>query len=695
VIRTRWRVAGKVGGPIEGGGTPSGYFTAATGIVIYRGNACPEDYRGDAFIADCGSNLVHRKRLIPKGAGLIARRPESEQKTEFLASRDNWFRPVQLANGPDGALYVIDMYREVIEHPWSLPEPIKKHLDLNSGNDRGRIYRIIPDDFEPPPAPRLDEAATPELVEVLAHSNGWHRNTAARLLYERQDADAVPHLEEMLQSSSSQWGRLHALAVLDGMNRLQDAHLLNALSDPAGPVREHGLRLTEIRRVQPDEILPAKWWEPFQTLAEDPDPRVRYQLALTLGFVLHPDKPALLAGMLRRHADDPWMRSALLNSLGREPVAVLDRLLEGKAFQREPIDREILPVLLRIIGARNQRQEVSAVLERLVRIKPADRVFPYLQALGEGLQEIGGTLAETAETNLLDPFFGLARRTASDSSASIRARQQAIQFLSQAPWEQVEDLLFSLLEPGTPEPVQGSAIDGLRQFAAPGIGSSLIERWDYLTPRLRSKAVEVLLRRPERVKALLNALKQGTVVPAELSAAQKEFLRQHNEPQLRRLAKGTLGDSTPAGSGETIEAFAEALELTGRPAQGKAIYEQRCASCHHLGDAGFNVGPDLATMKSGGKETLLTHILDPNRDVAPEYVNYQVVTTDGETLTGLITPETGSRLTLKNANGQITDIQRSRIERIRSLGQSLMPEGLAQDLSSQEMADLLAFVLGS
>jgi len=141
VIRTRWRVAGLVPGPVEGGGRPSGYFSGATGITIYRGNAFPEDFHGDAFVADCGSNLIHRKKLFPDGVGLIAQRAEDEQKVEFLASRDNWFRPVQMANAPDGTLYIADMYREVIEHPWSLPASIKQYLDLNSGNDRGRIYR--------------------------------------------------------------------------------------------------------------------------------------------------------------------------------------------------------------------------------------------------------------------------------------------------------------------------------------------------------------------------------------------------------------------------------------------------------------------------------------------------------------------------------------------------------------------------
>ncbi|MFP6854235.1 MAG: PVC-type heme-binding CxxCH protein, partial [Opitutales bacterium] len=195
IVRTRWRIAGKVRGPVEGGGRVSGYFTAATGVTIYRGDAFGDGYLGNAFIADAGSNLVHRK-VLRAGEGIIPRgeRPADEQDTEFLSSTDNWFRPVQLANGPDGCLYVLDMYREVIEHPWSLPSDIKRHVDLNSGNDRGRIWRIKPEKFVRSPSPRLKEASSEELMDILSSPNAWRRETAARLLFERQDLQVVPAL---------------------------------------------------------------------------------------------------------------------------------------------------------------------------------------------------------------------------------------------------------------------------------------------------------------------------------------------------------------------------------------------------------------------------------------------------------------------------------------------------------------------
>lgn len=195
IVRTRWRVAGVVRGMVEGGGRVSGYFTSAAGITIYTGRAFGEEYFHNAFVGDVGSNLVHRKILDrPEGTVQpIATRAADEKETEFLRSRDNWFRPVNFANGPDGCLYICDMYRETIEHPWSIPEGIKKHVDLNSGNDRGRIWRVVPESFERSPF-------------SLDGDHGWALRTRARLAYEKGEKHNRPILspaQAILEDSDS------------------------------------------------------------------------------------------------------------------------------------------------------------------------------------------------------------------------------------------------------------------------------------------------------------------------------------------------------------------------------------------------------------------------------------------------------------------------------------------------------------
>ena len=291
VLRTKWRVSGAVRGPIEGGGRSSGYFTGACGVTVYRGDAWPAEFRGDVFVADCGSNLIHRKKLT---GDLVRRgtRAAGEEHSEFLASTDNWFRPVAFANAPDGNLWFADMVREVIEHPWSLPEPLK-YLDLNSGNDRGRIYRIVADGSPARPAPRLGKATTAELVATLAHANGWHRDTAARLLHQRQDKSAVPALITLAEKADAPASRLIALQVLRGLGALDDATLARSLRDADADVRAGAVRLC----AKADLIAP---------LADDPSPRVRNEVAWTLIALAPPDKVAPLVA----RAIEPLLRPA-------------------------------------------------------------------------------------------------------------------------------------------------------------------------------------------------------------------------------------------------------------------------------------------------------------------------------------------------------------------------------------------------
>ena len=146
------------------GGQPFGFFTGATGVTVYRGDAFPAEYQGNALVGEVANNLVYRAKLEPKGLGWSAERAEKDR--EFLASRDVWFRPVQFANAPDGTLYVIDMYRELIEGAAFLPPQVLKHVDVTGGIDRGRIYRIVPDGFKQPKRPNLANATTSELVAL-------------------------------------------------------------------------------------------------------------------------------------------------------------------------------------------------------------------------------------------------------------------------------------------------------------------------------------------------------------------------------------------------------------------------------------------------------------------------------------------------------------------------------------------------
>ncbi|MEY3457993.1 MAG: hypothetical protein RL215_1150, partial [Planctomycetota bacterium] len=316
VVRTRLRASGLSKGIVEGGGRPAGYFTGATGITIYRGDAWPAELLGTAVIGDVGSNIVHRKKLTPSGVLWTAERMDPGR--ELIASRDIWFRPVQYANAPDGCLQILDMYREVIEHPASLPPEIKRHLDLTSGRDRGRLYRLAPTGYKYRPAPVLSRASTAELAALLEHPNGWHRDTACRLLYERQDAVAIPLLKSLLRSSERPVARFHAIGALAGLNGLAADDLQVALADAVPEVRERALQAAELFRGDPAVQ------QAILKMSGEDNPRTLMQLAFTLGEL--PDSPErleVLCGILVRAGGDRWIRTAVQSSLGSAAPAAL------------------------------------------------------------------------------------------------------------------------------------------------------------------------------------------------------------------------------------------------------------------------------------------------------------------------------------------------------------------------------------
>ncbi|MFA6547053.1 MAG: PVC-type heme-binding CxxCH protein, partial [Limisphaerales bacterium] len=691
VIRTRWRVTGAVKGLVEGGGRPSGYFTSATGLAIYRGDAWPKEYVGDAFIADCGSNLIHRKKVRQNGVELIAERPPDEQKTEFLTSNDTWFRPVQMVNAPDGCLYVIDMYREIIEHPWSLPPALKKHLDLNSGNDRGRIYRIVPDGFKQPRLPRLGGATTAGLVAALAHPNGWRRETAHRLLYERQDKSAIPLLETLLQTSKAAPGRMHALCVLDGLSALTPGHLLTALEDPAGEVREQAVRLAE-KVLANKSSSDGPLFQKLTRLTTDPDPLVRYQLAFTLGEFAVAMKAGPLAEIALRDGESRWVQAAILSSLAEGAGDLFATLSSDPRIGNARAGQEFLRQLVQLIGVAHKPAEITTVFNYVARVDDPSLAFSLVRSLGDGLLRGRSSLAKVDTQGNLKTVFSRASQVAVDPKAAEPVRAQGIQLLGLTSYANSGAALLSLLDARQPETVQLAAIDALDRFTDAQLGGEVIKRWNNLNPRTRSAALTVLLKRTERAADLLKAILAGHVRAGEVSLPQMTHLQSSRDQKVRELAAKVFGNAAVPKRQDVVNAYLPALSLKGNAAKGKEMFTVRCVSCHRAGGQGFDLGPNLVTVKTAGKEKMLVSILDPNRELLPQYLAYEMETRDAESLLGIIVNETAGNVTVRQAFGKESVVPRAAITKLKSQGQSLMPEGLEVEMTVQDLADLLDYI---
>lgn len=687
----------------------TGFVTSCAGLTVYRGAAYPDEYYGDIFIGEVAGNLAMRYKLTQQGATFTAQR--SDDKQDFLASRDNWFRPVNFVNAPDGTLHILDMYRETIEHPWSIPDDIKKHVDLQSGRDRGRIYRLMPpkfnEKFVSPRQPRLGSANIAELVATLEDPNSWWRETAHRLIFERQDQAAIEPLRELLAESSAELARLHAMWSLHGLNALTDDNLATALADTSPGVRIHAIRLTESRLTKNKDLA-----KQVEQLANDSDPRVRFQVALSLGEITNDQVSQPLLKIAQQDAADDWSRIAVLSSMGTKIDEYLVTALAAPTAWNSEAGEQLLHDLAVVVGRRKSKSTIRRVVEALTLIQSRfDKESPDAQlvatplvysvaaGLGEGLLQVGVALEQLTEekvgsrSKLMSRLFQGSISLALDANVSVTQRQAAIRFLAYNRFENSYPVLADLITPTKPQNVQTAAVDTLSRFNYPDVAEILLNRYSQLTPAVRVEVVDALLSSSDRTGPLLDAIQSGQISVGEVPPIRRGLLMKSRDKKIQKQAVALFSEDQTTPRSTIVKKYQDALELDANLMRGKKVFARECTTCHKLGNEGHMVGPNLATIKNRSSTELLTHILDPNREVSPNYLEYVVVMESGQVKTGLIADETATSITLRRAENKQETLLRSQIDTITSSGKSLMPEGVEKKVNVQEMADLIQYLL--
>ena len=301
-------------------------FTAVCAPVVYRGDRLPADLYGNVFVAEPAANLVSRIVVSDDGTTLRARK--AYEQGEFLASTDERFRPVYLSSAPDGTLYVVDMYRGILEDRLSMTEYLRDQIvarKLEQPIGLGRIYRVVHETTRRDTSRALATASAAQMVATLSHPNGWWRDAAQRLLVERRPASVIPALKTLAASGVDWRARLHALWTLDGIDAIEPAGVTRALDDASRDVRAAALRIAERWLAKPDDSLRAAVLKRL----DDPDWAVRRQLAASLGAMPASDRDAAVITLLSAHADDPVTLDAALSGLRGSEAGVLERLIRG------------------------------------------------------------------------------------------------------------------------------------------------------------------------------------------------------------------------------------------------------------------------------------------------------------------------------------------------------------------------------
>ncbi len=592
-----------------------GYFSAACGVTIWHGDGLPERFRGHAFSCDPTANVVHLDRLERSG-GTFSAQPFYAGR-EFLASRDDWFRPVFLCSGPDGALIIADMTRKTIEHPDYLPGEVRKQTDFESGKGMGRIWRV-------------------------------KSKTTARAV-KAEPSEAAGLMKAVRE------GAVDA----DVMNRAWNAG--------DADMRELVLRIWL-------EHPEARAWKPDPSvLAQEPAANVRFIAALVLGE-LEEGAPAL-GVIAAKDVSDRWTRAAVLSSIGKKEAEFLQSF--AGELKTPGMDAQEL-----LVAVGRSFSNVKTLLDA----EHLDTRREFLAPL-----ILGAALRSGERLDGVD-VLGDCAAVAKDAARPRAERLLAVRLLGRMSGA---GALVELAMDADDE-IQTEATRLLATFADSEAARVLLREgaWARMSPSRREVVLGSLLANAALFPGVLDALDGGRIPVIAFHAQRRALFQKHPDEQVRKRAAAIFTVQSSAARQKALDEAKTALTLNGDSTKGRVVFRNVCAMCHRLEREGSALGPDLFDIRGQTKENILFHIVEPDAEIAPSFANYVAETQDGRSVSGILASETATSITLRGPLAQETALLRSEVKKLEALPTSLMPTGLEQAFSKQELADLLAYLKG-
>ena len=637
----------------------AGRFTSACGIEVYRDQVLFTDGKTHAFTCEPFHNVVQHHILEDEGVTFKAVRDPAESKMDFLASEDRWCRPVMVRTGPDGALWVADMYRYMIEHPQWLPQNGKEELlpHYREGDDKGRIWKVVKESIGSRPVFEWDN-----LPIKLDSSNGWLRDKAQMKAFWSGDGDASITGTANIKAQTA-WTLL-----IKG--KLKTSDCMKLLEDESVHVREQALQMAEKLEWKADES--SALHEALAKLVNDKDAKVRLQLACTLGELKFEWAGDLLAELLNSAEPGSPLQGAALSSV----LPHLERVCAHA-------DTKSFAMLLRCALATKNEKAIAALVTRMDAQKGLEELLAVLDAKNLSLAAFSKQVTDARAREAVEKMAARLHQAADSIQTAPTMESLALLASDREHRERVKALLPELwAKTGNAEVLR------LVAKLQPQSGVEfLLEGWDQRTPALRVQILETLLSNEAWTLALL---KRPEAKSAD--AAMRARLMKHPKKNIANLAEKVFADSTSATRAAVVEKFKPALKLQGDAARGKTVFASVCISCHKLDGVGLELGPDLRSVAQHEAEKLLNSILDPSAIIEPGFMAYHCTLKSGEQLYGVIATETSASLTLKMAGNLTRSVLRSDVASLKSTNTSLMPEGLEAALTPQSLADLIAYL---
>jgi putative heme-binding domain-containing protein len=679
-------------------------------FAIYEGGALPKEYDGKLIAVAPHRHYVIESELIPRGS-TFATEDVGKIVTPGDAPQDDFFTPVDIQIGPDGGLYIADWRAQQANH--------YRSSEGKTNPDLGRVYRLTGKDAPPAGTFDLGKLSSEELVRrYLGHNNRWFREQVLRLLGDRKDASLVPMLKTLVRQNTGQFA-LEAFWAVNLSGGFDEAFAAETLSHKDPFVRGWAVRLIGDNNT----AAPALASKMAAMVKSETDVEVRSQLACTAKRLPTGQALAIVAGLLGHDedADDvhiPKMvwwaveahagdRDQILKMFGDKALWQSKLRPEGAAISENVVRRwamtgtqEDLLACAKLMSMSPDKTSTTRLVTGFERAFEGRPIPPLPDALAEQLAKVGGEFAtllgvRRGDAGAIDAAIagiGDVKKKPADRARLIRAVGDV-----QAKPAQSVPLLLDIAGRSGDESVRAAALSALQKFGDPSIGTEVAKLYAQLPSNAQAAAQTLLASRVEWARAMLKAVDSGDIKARSIDPGTVDKLRLYDEPDVKRLVAAQF-PGTPSTTAELEEKIARMAKVIrsggGQPLAGRQLFFGKvgCANCHTVFNKGGHIGPDLTSYDRANLDLMLLAVVNPSAEIREGFENYLIVTKDGRTLDGFKVDEDGKVFVLRGIDGQNNVVPLDQIKAKKVSPKSLMPEGLLDGLSDQELKDLFAFL---
>ncbi|MEZ6114247.1 MAG: c-type cytochrome [Pirellulaceae bacterium] len=673
-------------------------------FLIYESHALPPDYQGKLFGVGPLQGHVVMSQIEPDGSTF-----RTKDTGHPLTTDDTWFRPVDIQEGPDGAIYVADFYEQRIDHA--------SHYQGRVTPESGRVYRLRAKDAAPGRIVNLERMSNAELIEQLRSPIRWTRQTALRLLGQRRnaadDTQTNVALKTLIDKNTDQLAleALWALHWRGGLDEATAAELLDH-DDPH-------VRLWTVRLMCDDGQVSPELASKLTRLAESElNVETRSQIACSARRLPADQAVAIVERLLRRTEDisDPHIPLLLWWAIEAHAESHRDSVLtmfdEDSLWEEPLVKQHILERLMRRYAQAGTRRDLvtCAQLLRLAPSKPdAELLLKGFETAYQGrslanlpdellaaMAEVGGgSLAlrlRRGEVQAIDESL----RLIADEKSPVADRVMYVGVFGDIREPRAVAPLLQLATTAQSVALRAAALTALQSYDSPEIGVALVRQLKNFPAEVREVALSTIASRPAWTKSLLTALESGDIPRDDVPLVIVRKMLLHSDRSIAASVGkqwGSVEGANTVQMQQDVERFTNIVNsVPGNPYTGKALFGQHCGKCHTLFGQGGQIGPDLTSFKRDDLRRMVVNIVNPSLEIREGFENFVILTDDGRALNGFIADQDNQVVVLKSVDGQSQVIARDSIEEMRAIPRSVMPEGILKPLDEQQIRDLFAYL---